>query len=84
MPFIRAFITLAGMDRYGFRAGASASAGPVIQWRIQGRGPGDPPPLFLDQTETRRAEKKFVSETGPPPTYRRVWMIPPTPPLNFI
>ena len=36
------------------------------------------PPLFLDQTETRRAEKKFVSETGPPPTYLRVWMIPPT------
>ena len=27
------------------------------QWRIQGRGPGAPPPtpLFLDQTEARRA-----------------------------
>ena len=44
-----------------------------------GEGPGGPcPPLFLDQTETRRAEKKIVSETGPPPTYLRVWMIPPT------
>ena len=31
------------------------------QWRIQGRGQGGPgpPPLFLDQTETRNAEKKF-------------------------
>ena len=36
------------------------------KWRIQGRGPGGPaPPLFLDQTEARRAEK-FFWETGPP------------------
>ena len=34
-------------------------------WRIQRRGPGGPPSLFLDQTEARRAEKKKV---GPPPT----------------
>ena len=29
------------------------------QWRIQGRGPAGqaPSPLFLDQTEARRAEK---------------------------
>ena len=28
------------------------------QWRMQGRGPGSPDsPLFLDQTEVRRAEK---------------------------
>ena len=34
-----------------------------IQWRIQGRGPGGPGlPLFLDQTETRRAEKNFFGE----------------------
>ena len=37
------------------------------QWRIQGRGPGDAPPLFLDQTEARRAENLFF-ETAPPPT----------------
>ena len=31
------------------------------QWQIQGRGPGDPgSPLFLDQTEARRAEKFFL------------------------
>ena len=44
------------------------------QWRIQGRGPGGPGlPLFLDQTETRRAEKKFFSRPPPSP-YLRVWM----------
>ena len=41
-----------------------------------GEGPGGPggpgPPLFLDQTEARRAEKK-IFETGLPP-YLRVWM----------
>ena len=51
------------------------------QWRIQERGPGGPaPPLFLDQNEVQRAEKKSF-ETGPPlsqglddrrPTYLRV------------
>ena len=36
------------------------------QWRIQGRGQGDvPPPLFLDQTEARGAEKNFFGD--PPP-----------------
>ena len=30
------------------------------QWQIQGRGPGGRgPPLFLDQTEVRRAGKNF-------------------------
>ena len=40
-----------------------------MQWRIQGRGLG---PLFLDQTEARRAEK-ILWETAPPL---------PTPPLT--
>ena len=35
----------------------------VLRWRVQGRGPGSPPPLFLDQTETRRP-KNFLR---PPP-----------------
>ena len=41
-------------------------------------------PLFLDQTETRRAEKKFFG-TPAPLLYLRVWMTkppPPTPPLS--
>ena len=38
------------------------------QWRIQGRDPGGPGhPLFLDQTETRRAEKIFLRPGPPPP-----------------
>ena len=41
-----------------------------------GEGPGGPPPLFLDQTEARRVEKKF--ETWPPPNLRG-WMRPPPP-----
>ena len=46
-----------------------------IQWRIQGRDPGGPGlPLFLDQTETRRAEKIFFEDRLPPPHYLRVWM----------
>ena len=48
-----------------------------MQWRIQGRGP---PPLFLDQTEARRAETIFLSaHPPPPPPYLRVWMtgVPP-------
>ena len=38
------------------------------QWRIQGRGPerpSPPPPLFLDQTETQRAEKNFFCDRAP-------------------
>ena len=51
------------------------------QGRIQGRGPGARRPLFLDQTEARRAEKPFFGDQ-PPPLYLRVWMTPlPPPPL---
>ena len=38
----------------------------VPQWRIQGRGPGGPPPL-----------KIFLGKTGPtppPPPYLKVWI----------
>ena len=48
------------------------------QWRIQERGPGGPPPFFLDQTEARRAENIFLGDRSPP--YLRVWMTPTPPP----
>ena len=55
-----------------------------LQWRIQGRGPGVPAPLLLDQNEARRAEKHvFLRPTlplsqglddPPPPPYLKVWV----------
>ena len=44
------------------------------QWRIQGRGPGARTPLFLGQSEARRAEKIRVWMTPPPPPYPKVWI----------
>ena len=46
------------------------------QWRIQGRGPGARPPLFLGQSETRRAEKirVWMTPPPPPPPYPKVWI----------
>ena len=45
------------------------------QWRVQGRAP---PPLFLDQTEARRAGKKIFGRPPPPPPpptfYVKVWI----------
>ena len=44
----------------------------VVDPGVAPGGPTHPPPLFLDQTEGRMAEKKFF-ETGPPP-YLKVWI----------
>ena len=41
------------------------------QWRIQGRGPGARTPLFLGQSEARRAKKIRVWMTPPPQLIRR-------------
>ena len=38
--------------------------------RIQGRGPGSPALLILDQNEARRAENNFFWECPPPAFYR--------------
>ena len=51
------------------------------QWRIHGKGPGGPPPpLYLDQTEDQRVEKKFflrppplISGSGWPPPPHLIW-----------
>ena len=41
-------------------------------------GPGGAgSPIILDQTETRRAEKKFLETCTPP--FLRIWMIAPPP-----
>ena len=46
-----------------------------------GEGPGPaPPPLFLDQTEARKAEKIIFLRPGPSP-YLSVWMTVPRPPF---
>ena len=53
-----------------------------MEWWIQGRGPGGPsphppPPLFLDQTEAQRAEKKTFGDLSPSsqgPRYLKVWI----------
>ena len=37
----------------------------TAQWRIQGRGPGGPPPLIFDQNEARRTEKIFLGDRLP-------------------
>ena len=48
------------------------------QWWILGKGPGGPPPLFLDQTEDQRVEKKFFSDR--PPLSQGLDDHPPPPP----
>ena len=44
-----------------------------------GARPSSPSPIFLDQTEARRAEKIIFRRPGPP-TYLGVWMTAPPPP----
>ena len=76
-----------------FPSGTSHTKHYPRQWWIQGRDPGarpppQPPPsalpIFLDQTEARRAEKNFLGDR--PPSYLRVWMTTPTlpPPLPYL
>ena len=48
-----------------------------------GEGPGGAglPPVFLNQTEARRADEFFFLRPALPPPYLRVWMTaPPSPP----
>ena len=46
----------------------------IIQWGIQGRGPGGPaPPLALVYTEAWRAQKFFL-RPPPPSPYLKVWI----------
>ena len=42
----------------------------LFQWRIQGRGPVGPPPLFLDQTKAVRSPKKVFGRPPPPPLFK--------------
>ena len=57
---------------------------PEISGGARGETGGAGSPLFLDQTEARRAEKSFlrpppppylrVCTTGPPSTYLKIWI----------
>ena len=49
----------------------------VLQWQIQGRGPGGPPTYFLPQLRPKEP-KNFVLRPAPP--YLRNWMTTPLPP----
>ena len=71
------------LGHYQKRKGEGKTAGleksPVCRGGYRGRARGTPPPLFLDQTETRMAERNWGGQ--PPPPYIRVWMtVPPPPP----
>ena len=53
----------------------------ITSGRSRGGGPGacPPPPLFLDQTEDWRAEKKFFGDRPPPVISGSGWPPPPPP-----
>ena len=56
----------------------------ILQWRIQGRGPGGAAPLlFLDQTEAQRAGKNFFGDELPLISGSK-WPAPPPPPPPLI
>ena len=39
----------------------------MLQWRIQGRGPGGPPPPYFQTKLRPKVPKKLFLEKGPPP-----------------
>ena len=63
-----------------FRVQSTTLKTDTSQWWIQGRGPGGPPPLILDQMRPEGPKKLFV-EFGLLP-YLRVWMTAPLPYLK--
>ena len=48
-----------------------------------GEGPASPPPLFLDQTEAQKAEKKFLRPPPPPPSSQGLDEHSPPPAILF-
>ena len=52
-------------ERVGISSGGSRRGA----WR-----PPPPPLLFLDQSEARRAEKRFLGDLPRPPSYLKVWI----------
>ena len=47
-------------------AGGGPRVGEVTSVADPGEGPGGAPSLFLDQTEARRADKKYLRPPFPP------------------
>ena len=55
----------------------------LLRVTFQGRGPGGlGPPLFLDQTEARRAQKNFLGDQASPFSKGLDDFPPPHPPLS--
>ena len=55
----------------------------AVQWRIQGRGPGEPGSLLIFKPNWGpKGRKKFFDTIPPPPPYVRVWMTAPPPPTR--
>ena len=63
----------------GFITNSSPFVDSTFTWPVvgPGEGPGGiAPPLFLDKTDARRAEKIFLGDRPPPPppAYLKVWI----------
>ena len=51
----------------------------TLQWQIQGRGPGGPPPPYFRTKLRPEGPKKFFLETSPPPVSKGLVDRPPPP-----
>ena len=57
----------------------------AVQWRIQGRGQGEPgSPLIFKPNWGPKGRKNFFETIPPPPPYLRVWMTAPPPPAPHL
>ena len=46
----------------------------AVQWRIQGRGPGGPPPVIFRTKWGPKGGKNFFWDRPPTPSYLKVWI----------
>ena len=74
------YMTLHFRDQQAQLRAVTEIIAPKISGGSRGGAQGSGPPLFLDQTEARRAEKNFSGDWALP--YLRVWMTAPPPPIS--